>query len=400
MVQKGIVSLLIPMGADPDHHNVWKFKNPLSPKWSVSACDDSFPTMDEWRSFLPTITPDQREMKRRAKVVKVARLGVDPDDVTLSSAIWNDGVTSRRLMIRAAQARKDPAFLKTVVTSHAAFVDWLYHPVDSVVTRRLIKIHKDTPAVRSVLQAQREFVVQLKLTPKQASQFADRGRDQLFNLMETGDVGPNASADDRKSQELTRKSEGGTRSRQFAKDLNCGLIAEEIERRITAGIPVAKAEVVKALVTAETASRSVAYARFDVVYEVVLQAARYQAVRLEALSSSSSLPVDNTSSSDPVVVSGGQFDAVAACVPTETSDQTLNPESSSVLNQPKPSKADLERLYFAYAWRESWRRAVSAWRSTTQHVQSNGDLVDLDEDDPMIRAAMLLGRSAWSFSRH
>ncbi|MDO9442269.1 MAG: hypothetical protein Q7T73_15380, partial [Beijerinckiaceae bacterium] len=99
MVQKGIVSLLIPLGADPDHHNTWKFKNPLSPKWSVVANDDHFATIDEWRAFLPTITPDQREMKRRAKIVKAAREGKSPDDVTLSGAIFSDGYTSRRLLI-------------------------------------------------------------------------------------------------------------------------------------------------------------------------------------------------------------------------------------------------------------------------------------------------------------
>ncbi|MEH2536499.1 MULTISPECIES: hypothetical protein [unclassified Bradyrhizobium] len=399
MVQKGIVSLLIPIGADPDHHNVWKFKNPLSPKWSVAACDDSFPTMSEWRSFLPTITPDQREMKRRAKVVKAARLGVDPDDVTLSSAVFNDGVTSRRLLIRAAQACKDPAFLKAVETSHAAFVDWLYHPVDGNATRRLIKIHGDTPAVRSVLKAQREFVVELKLTPKQASQWYNHGRDAALNEETLPAPGWNATAEERKAWRDARKGQGGTYTQLNKLALHCGLISEEIESRIAAGVPVVKSEVVNALVKAGTVKRSTAYNHFDYCLQIVQQAPRYQAVHLETPSSSSCQPVEATPDSIPETVSVNETTDVE---PKDT-PVTVAP----VLNPPHPyrqappwvvDKGTLTRWQEACRIREMWRLVVDEWRSATQHLH-DGDLVDLDEDDPMIRAAMLLDRSAWSHHR-
>jgi hypothetical protein len=73
MVQSGIVSLLIPVGADPGHINAFKTKNPLCPGYSVDVCDDYFHTMAEWRSFLPTITPNKREMRRRAKIHKASQ---------------------------------------------------------------------------------------------------------------------------------------------------------------------------------------------------------------------------------------------------------------------------------------------------------------------------------------
>lgn len=397
MVQKGIVNHLIPLGADPDHHNVWKFKCPLSPKWSIDVCDDSFATMDEWRSFLPTITPDVREMRRRAKLVKAARLGVDPDEVELSAAIWNDGVVSRRLMIRSAQATKDPAFIRATNTSHAAFVDWLYHPATGVVARRLIRLHGDTTAVRSVLRAQRELVEELKLTPDQAGNFADRGRDYFINRYKKQELGPNASAEDRKYQEIARKATAGRRSRAAAKDLSCGLIAEEIERCIAAGVEVVKAEIVKALVKSGTVSRSVAYAHFDHVLEVVLEAARYQEVCSDRQYSSSDDRGDETA--EDIQISdvgsvrcfiGEQSDVVIVFKPSD-SGQTTNQKIHRV------SEYELTRLYRAYATRESWREAVSSWRKKHQFVQSVGDLADLDDDDQIIRAAMLMG-SGWSQS--
>lgn len=382
MIQKGIVSHLIPLGADPDHHNVWKCKNPLSPNWSIDVCDDSFATMDEWRAFLSTITPDPREMKRRAKLVKAARLGGDPDDVEFSSAVFNDGVTSRRLMIRAAKATKDPDFLKATATSHAAFVGWLYHPVDGVVTRRLIKQHGDTTVVRSVLRAQREFVEELKLTPSQCSQFSDRGRDYFINRYKKQELGPNASAEEREDQETARKAAAGRRSRAAAKDVSCGLIAEEIERRIEAGIEVVKAEVVKALVKSGTVSRSVAYDHFDKVHKVVRQAARYQAVLSELQVSSSRDQVKISPSADQV---------------TESGEEKLIPGlAAGAVDWVAITEAELNQLRCAHEIRESWRKAVSAWRKTHQPVRSGCDLADLDEDDPIIRAAALVDGSAWS----
>jgi hypothetical protein len=51
MIQGGIVNLLIPIGADPGHTNTFKTKCPLTPGWSVEACDDHFQTMQQWRAF-------------------------------------------------------------------------------------------------------------------------------------------------------------------------------------------------------------------------------------------------------------------------------------------------------------------------------------------------------------
>jgi len=392
MIQAAIVSHLIPIGADPGHTNVFKTKNPLSAAYSVETCDDFFATMDDWRSYLPTITPDKREMMRRAKVHKATQQSGAP--IEQSQAIWNDGAAYRSIEIKAAQRRKDPAYLKSI-KKHVTFVDWLYHSESGVMTKRLVKIHGDTPAVRSVLRAQRDFVVQLNLTPSAIGEFSDRGRDHYRNRLKDCPVaGPMATAEERKLVELYRKSQGGKQSRSNMKVVHCGLIAEEIESRMGSGVPVVEAEVVNALVKAGTVSRSVAYAHYDHVLEVVLQTARYQEHLFASKSQQSGHQIEAAHVSIPDPVFGDQNRPVIVQSPVETSVQVRNPAKPIIPGLPRPSAADLRQWTEAYLRRESWRRAVAAWRAAGQQRHE----VDLS-DDPIF-AAVVLHRSSWSHHRH
>ena len=278
MIQRGIVSLLIPIGADPGHTNTHKTKNSLSAGWSVECCDDHFQTMNAWRGFLPTITPNINEMRRRAKILKAAKVaGVEPKE---SMAIWNDGVTYRRLEIASAETRKDPEFLAAVRQSNrkkvaGPFADWLYAPVDGVVTRRLVSLHGDTHAVRAVIAAQRAFVVELNLTPSEVGSLCNRGRDAEENA-KLEPLPSTATAEDRKAREKLIKHRARQRTQAFKEDVHRGVIAEAIELRLGSGVPVVKAEIVKALVSDGNIGRSTAYRLFDDVFEVVQRTARYQ----------------------------------------------------------------------------------------------------------------------------
>jgi hypothetical protein len=274
MIQKAICSLLIPLGADPGHTNINKTKSPLSPGWSVECCDDQFVTMNEWRAFLPTITPNDLEMRRRAKTLKAAKdSGVEH---TLSDAIWHDGVSARTIAIRSAQVPKDPAYIAAVrKRKNIHFVNWLYHPTDGVVTKRLIGIHKDTRAVRAVLAAQRQFVIELNLTPAECGNFCDRGRDAALNA-NLAQLSKDAGKEERKLRRELLQHLAQERTQAHKHAVNCGLIAEEIETRLAGGVPVVKAEVVKALVAVGTVARSTAYSLFDYVSSVVQPGARYQ----------------------------------------------------------------------------------------------------------------------------
>ncbi|MBN9007553.1 MAG: hypothetical protein J0H40_19320 [Rhizobiales bacterium] len=394
MIQRAIVNHLIDIGADPGHTNVGKMKNPLSPKWSVAAQDEFFPTMDDWRRFLPTITPDLREMKTRAKKVKAARTASSPAEVKLSNAIWTDGLEARGIMIRAAQRTQDPTFVKAIKT-HAGFVSWLYHPVTGVITRRLIHLHGDTAAVRSVLHAQRELVEELKDTPTAIGQFCDRGRDRERNLMAERDDPFDYSWPKEIKDEIKKKRQraAGTRSRWSVRDKNRGLIAEEIERRLATGATIdeviaAKADVVRTLDSSGLVARSTAYRLFDYVADVVSEAARYQAVPAVSI-----LPIDSHPSVDHQP-SDQQLESGATEISSEPS-VTAMPVDHSVKNPVvRPSKRIISPAE-AVRIRKAWREAVVAWRESQLPVPDTGGLVELDltdTDDPIVCAVLKMRR--------
>lgn len=394
MVQAGIVSLLIPVGADPGHTNVCKTKNPLSPGYSIEVCDDFFPTMSDWRAFLPTITPDKREMQRRAKLHRASQQsGVEVNE---SQAIWNDGKAYRRIEIAAAQYRKDPEFLKAR-KKVATFVDWLYDDADGVVTLRLVDKHGDTPAVRAVLRAQRQYVVDLDMTPAAIGEWCDRGRDATLNAEEFEPLPPTATQEQRVARANLIKHLARQRTQANKESINCGLIAEEIEARLASGIPVIKSEVVNALVNSGTVKRSTAYNHFDRCLEIVQRTARYQDPYFSNISDQSGQQIEAT----PVIVSETASDngtTVAEPVePAVTVASVRNPAKTP--RQTPPSwvvdKDTMIEWQDACWIRDEWGKAVAKWRK--ERRQPSGD-VDLVNDEKF--RAMVLDRSAWSHRRH
>jgi hypothetical protein len=394
MVQAGIVSLLIPLGADPGHTNIFKTKNPLSPGYSIEVCDDYFKTMKDWRGFLPTITPHKREMQRRAKIHKASQQS--GEKVEESQAIWNDGIIFRRLEIKAAQHRKDTAFLAARKRTKT-FVEWLYHPEDGVVTKRLIDGHGDTRAVRSILRAQRQYVVDLDMTPSAIGEWCDRGRDADLNAEEFKPLPTTATKEQRKAREMLIKHLARQRTQANKEMINCGLICEEIESRMAAGIPVIKSEVVNALVKAGTVKRSTAYNHFDGCLEIVQLTARYQGTSFSTVSEQSGQQIEAT----PVIMS----ETVSVNETTESDPK----ESQAVAPVRYPAKTSSQTLptwvvdkdtwieWQDACWiREAWSMAVLKWRKAQQQ-QPSGD-VDLVNDEKF--RAMVLDRSVWSHRRH
>lgn len=384
MIQRGIVNHLLELGADPGHHNSNKVKNALAPGWSLACNDDSFCTMSEWKAFLPTITPDERAMTRRAKQIRIER--ENDVEAELSNAVWQDGIASRRIAIRSAQRRRDPDFL-AALRSHPKFVDWLYHPDDGVVTKRMIEMHGDGPVVRQVLAAQRGFVVDLGKVPSETGQFYDHGRDTYRNQLGDAKSGlTRETAEERKELRDAHRSGAGKVSRANEKRINCGLIAEEIQRRMDLGLTIdevvaAKAEVVKALVASGNVSRATAYRRFDEVVAVVSEAARYQAVRFPDPVETSSSPGSQTDDTEP------------ACLPTSGSSASGPlPTPPSVGRRPvRPVDPALLAGQHALRILEIWRRAVESWREASQRRR--------ELDVPTVPSATV-GSAFWSKSRH
>lgn len=384
MIQRGIVNHLIELGADPGHHNSNKVKNALAPGWSIACSDDSFCTMSEWKGFLPTITPDERAMMRRAKQLKIER--ENDVEAELSNAVWRDGIASRRLAIKSAQRRRDPDFMEAL-GSHPKFVDWLYHPDDGVVTKRMIEIHGDGPVVRQVLDAQRGLVVDLGKLPSETGQFCDRGRDTYRNQLGDAKSGlTRETAEERKALRDAHRSEAGKVSRANEKLLNCGLIAEEIQRRLSLGLSIeeigdAKAEIVKALVASGNVSRATAYRRFDEVVAVVSDGARYQAVRSPDTVKASPSQGSQTDDSEP------------ARLPASGSGASGSLSTSpSVLRRPvRPVDPPMLAGQHALRILETWRRAVESWRSACRRRR---------DPDVLTMPSATVGSAFWSKRQH
>ncbi|WLA74196.1 hypothetical protein QIH77_02870 [Bradyrhizobium diazoefficiens] len=382
MIQRGIVNQLIELGADPGHHNSNKVKNALAPGWSLACNDDSFCTMSEWKGFLPTITPDERAMTRRARQIKIER--ENDVDAELSNALWRDGISSRRLVIKAAQRRRDPDFL-AARSSPGAFVEWLYHPGDGAVTKRMIELHGDVEVVHQVLAAQRGFVEDLGVVPSEGGEFCDRGRDTFRNQYLEKGYKPE-TAEEREGVETARKSEAGRVSRANEKALHCGLIAEEIRRRLSLGLSIeeigdAKAEIVKALVASGNVSRATAYRRFDEVVAVVSEGARYQAVN----------------SPDPVKASPSQGsqtdDSEPDCLPPSGSGASGSLSTSpSVVRRPvRPVDPPMLAGQHALRILETWRRAVESWRNACRRRR---------DPDVLAMPSATVGSAFWSKRQH
>ncbi|WP_340672316.1 hypothetical protein [Bradyrhizobium ottawaense] len=384
MIQRGIVNKLIELGADPGHHNSDKVKNALAPGWSIACNDDSFCTMSEWKGFLPTITPDERAMMRRARQIKIQR--ENDVEAELSNALWHDGIAARRLVIKAAQRRRDPAFL-AALRSNGAFVDWLYNPVDGEVTKRMIELHGDGRVVRQVLAAQRGFVVDLGQVPSETGQFCDHGRDTYRNQRRDADSGlTRETAEEREALRDAHRSEAGKVSRANERLINCGLIAEEIQRRLALGLTIeeiddAKAEIVKALVKSGNVSRATAYRRFDEVVAVVSQASRYQAVR-------NSDQVEDSASQGSQTV-----DSEPACLPASGSGASGPIATSPSFRRRPVGLVDPARLAGQHALRilETWRHAVESWRKASRRRR---------DPDVLTMPSATVGSAFWSKCRH
>lgn len=380
MVQKAIVSLLIDVGADGGHTNVDKTKNPLAIGWSIEVCDDYFQTMAAWRRFLPTINCDRSDMIKRTRLHKAQQeTGAEPKE---SLAIWNDGITYRRLEITAAQATQDPAYLSAIRRCKPGkvvpFADWLYNPADGVVTQRLFKIHGNTKAVRSVIAAQRDWVLQLAQTPSEVGELCNRGRDAKANE-DLKPLPPTATTEERKAREKLIKRRARQRTQAFRETVHSGLVAEAIEHRLSSGVPVVKAEVVRALVATGNIGRSTAYDMFDDVFQVVQQTARYQAHRSDNQPTQPSQPAELAS-----------VDEVVPGQPMRIPAKTTTAPPWIVC------KDDLTLWQEVCRLRNEWSVAVAAWRSANARRRP-GDGANLAAD-PEFRA-LVLDRSSWACRR-
>jgi hypothetical protein len=214
-------------------------------------------------------------------------------------------------------------------------------------------LHVDGKALRGILAAQRQFVVDLGIIPDASGEFCDRGRDRASNEYAEKGYKPE-TAEEREAIEIARKSRAGTISRANERAINCGLIAEEIERRMALGRTIeevieAKADVLRTLVASGNVSRPTAYRRFDEVAAIVSEAARYQAMRSSAQSDTPHQP-------DPAPAVSPVTDAPAPV-------QNVVRLRRVVVQRPEGMpESEFRSCQRASGTLDRWKRAVESWR--------------------------------------
>jgi hypothetical protein len=258
------------------------------------------------------------------------------------------------------------------------------------VTRRLHALHPEShDAVVSILRAQRDYVVELQLTPDRCGAFADRGRfaDVLAADKAIPKCGSNATTAERKARRDALKSGGARLGRQAVRDLHCGLLAEEVERRLASGFSISevigdKADVVKSVVSAGTVARSTAYRLIDEVISIVSLAARYQASTLSALPSE--IIEQSTVTSETV-----DTDTVTASAAPEAQPMTTSTATAAFRDRSSHENRESNRvrLHRANLTRLRWQQAVDQHRRNPSGKLTSLEQVieptDLDPDDWM-----------------
>jgi hypothetical protein len=145
MVQRALVSHLIPLGADAGYLNVGKTKNPLSPYWSIACSDESFCTLEDFIERLPTVNTNEKEMRRRMAKVR----GVKVEDLKGSMPDWK-ALTDIFQQEYTAGFRSRCEEFKAARESESAFRAW----AEKHVTPRALSEIADNFDVRRMLKKQ------------------------------------------------------------------------------------------------------------------------------------------------------------------------------------------------------------------------------------------------------
>jgi hypothetical protein len=264
-VQRALVSLLIPLGADIGHHNP-KVKNPLSPYWSILIDDSAFLDLTQWKAFLPGNVSED-EMRRRAAIHQVTEDG----DLNESNRAWNTVITLIRAAIKKAVAEKSPAYA-AAMAHQASFYDWLL----SAIKADAIALLGDEAVIHRILRKQCAWRAEHRKLPNPLS---NRGRDRLLNQMEG-------------ANQIEKQANAGSRTRKGQRKTSVALVADAIRQAKARGLPTtgekAMAGIIKDI---KTVSRATAYRVYKQALKVVSDAVGYIAILTPTSVTTPQLPV-------------------------------------------------------------------------------------------------------------
>lgn len=135
-VQRGLTQLLLPLGADPGCHNIWKPKNPLSPFWTtIVANDDTWHELgdfDQIKGWPERV--DEHALEEAAAKMRAEATGATP---TASNLAWKTVGHEIEPLARLQLAVRDRDFIDAGKKGVESLATWFEAKVRAVVDEEL-----------------------------------------------------------------------------------------------------------------------------------------------------------------------------------------------------------------------------------------------------------------------
>ena len=239
-IQRGLTALLLPIGADPACHNIWKPKNPLSPFWTtVVANDDYWPVLKDFLAIPGfRLEVDEHALAEKAAAMRAEAVGGTP---SASNAAWRAVGNVLEPLVRQAFAGGDPSFMEAG-KSIDMLTAWLDQRVRPVVEAEL----GCSDALDRVLTGRCAFAARYcrRKAGKRRKLNRGRDRDAFFDVSDT----------------KARRAIAGQRSAKHRRAVSLHNIRKEMLVLLRSTGSIRKADFIK---NVSTVSKTVAYTIFD-----------------------------------------------------------------------------------------------------------------------------------------
>jgi hypothetical protein len=244
-IQRALTALLLPVGADPACHNIWKPKNPVSPFWTtVVANDDYWPTLKDFLEIPKfRLGVDEHAISEEAAAMRAEAAG---STRPASNLLWCMVGNLLEPLVRQAFAISDPSFMEAIKNLDTAAA-WLEQRVRAPVESEV----GGSDALDLVLARRCAFAARYCQTKRRKPRKATKRR--MLNRGRDRDLA--AKADPKQ-----RRALAGQRSAKHRRAKSILRLRQEMIVALRATGAIRKSEFIK---TVCMVSKSVVYEIFD-----------------------------------------------------------------------------------------------------------------------------------------
>jgi hypothetical protein len=182
-VQRGLTQLLLPLGADPACHNIWKPKNPLSPFWTtIVANDDTWHELgdfDQIKGWPERV--DEHALEEAAAKMRAEATGATP---SASNLAWKTIGHEIEPLARLQLSVRDTDFVAAGNKGVDALAAWFEAKVGPVAEKEL----GPSAGLDRILARRCDFAARYclgKLAKRGRRKGRGRDRDLIFSDMTT-----------------------------------------------------------------------------------------------------------------------------------------------------------------------------------------------------------------------